>query len=862
MGDGAMRETWLRPNWRAKTGRWLLATGIAAAALAAGTVHTGTLCVVTGLLAAATALTWWDADAAAIRPRAAATLLLVTGGALTAYTALQCVPMPIAWLAKAAPHNADVWSRALTPLREAGPRWATISLDPSATRVEVLKGVAYLLAFVTALRLARTRDGAAFLSNTIVAIGIALAGAALLHPAFGVHKLFGLWTPSAEVLAHEKHLAPFLNPNNLAAYLNVAFCLALAAILSPDPRLPRPILAAGALFLASTQVWVASRGGVAALVLGASLVVFVSRASWLKSREGRSLTGMSLLVGFAAAAGAFMLVLGTSEETSSELFETDVSKLELAREAFRMVPAYPILGIGRGAFQSVFPAFRESPGIWTFSYPENVVAQWLIEWGVPIGLGGLISIAIGLRPNTALARSSAAAGAWAGIVAVALQNLVDLGSEVPGLVLAPVVCAAIVVGGTAGRESRWGLSRWGRSPRALAAASTMAAACAIAGALFSMAGDLGEDRRVMYQAAAAEHSSVDDLHALARAAMLRHPAEPYLPFVMGWHAVRERSEDPIGWIEATLERANVYGPAHLVLARLLTARAPAQARLEYRLVMEQAPELSGPALEEGSRLVGGYYDAMELVPAGRLNTSTLRALVEALQARLPGTSARLDREIAVREPAAPSAAVRAARSALDDLDAGEAAPWCAGPARTGCLKYALDASARAERLAPTACEPYVLHARARIADANAAKGLSELADAADIVNDRVQCLEALANLADEAHDEAHATSAMTKIAANGCTDDSECARNLAWIADVEERRGNRQRALTFYKRAYQRSPDDSFLQAAARLAASSGLHMEAAEDYDRLARKHPEQPSWRSAAEHQHDAALKTAADL
>ncbi len=438
----------------------------------------------------ATALTWWDADTGPLRPRASATLLLITGTALTAYTAIQCVPMPIAWLAIVAPRNADIWSRALNPLHEAGPTWAAISLDPTATRIEGVKGVAYLLAFVTALRLARTRDGIAFLSNVIVMTGMALAAAALLHPAFGAHKLYGVWSPSVEAQAYEKHMAPFLNPNNLAAYLNVAFCLALAATLAPDPRWPRPLSAAATLFLASTQIWVASRGGVATLVLGAALVVFISRAPWLKKQERRTLAGKWLLVGLAMGAGAFMLVLGSFEQSSTELFETNVSKFRLAREAIRMIPAYPILGTGRGAFQSTFPAFRDSPGNWTFTHPENVVVQWLIEWGVPVGLGGLVAIVIGLRPNTVLARSSTASGAWAGLVAVALQNLVDLGSEIPGLVLAPVVCAAIVVGGTAGRDSRWGLERWSRSPRAIALAGAIAASSAIVTALFAMGGEL------------------------------------------------------------------------------------------------------------------------------------------------------------------------------------------------------------------------------------------------------------------------------------------------------------------------------------------------------------------------------------
>ena len=95
----------------AQASRWLLALGISGSALAVGTVHTITLCVVTGVLAVAAVLGWWGAEP--MRARAPATILLFTGVGLTAYTALQCVPMPIGLLAAIAPHNAEVWSRAL-----------------------------------------------------------------------------------------------------------------------------------------------------------------------------------------------------------------------------------------------------------------------------------------------------------------------------------------------------------------------------------------------------------------------------------------------------------------------------------------------------------------------------------------------------------------------------------------------------------------------------------------------------------------------------------------------------------------------------------------------------------------------------
>jgi hypothetical protein len=120
------------------------------------------LCVVTLGLAVATLTQWWNAEPYASRD--AATLLLGCGLALNLYTVAQCVPLPARLLGAVAPTNADVWAHALSALRESGPTWAPLTVDPVASRVEVLKGVAYLLAFVTALQVARKRGGITFLS--------------------------------------------------------------------------------------------------------------------------------------------------------------------------------------------------------------------------------------------------------------------------------------------------------------------------------------------------------------------------------------------------------------------------------------------------------------------------------------------------------------------------------------------------------------------------------------------------------------------------------------------------------------------------------------------------------------------------
>jgi tetratricopeptide (TPR) repeat protein len=830
---------------------WALGAALSGAALAVGTVYTSTLCVVSLALAIAAVLAWWNAEPASIRQPAA--VLVMTSAVLTAYTVLQCVPLPISWLRVLAPHNADVWSRALAPLHEAGPSWAPLSLDPAATRVEVLKGVAYGVAFVTALRVARRRAGVGFLGGVLVVTGLVLALAAILHPAFGAHKLYGLVETRQDF---GRHLAPFLNPNNLASYINIAFCLTFAAALAPEPRVPRPIVGAAVVLLAATQIWVASRGGVATMFLGATLVVVIMRAG--RTHRRRSLAIASLVVGVAIAAGAFMIVLGGSEDASSELIDTNTSKLELFTETMRMWPAYPLFGVGRGAFESAFPAFRTSTGYATFAYPENVVAQWILEWGAPLGVIGLLAVAYGLRPNAVLARSTNAAGAWAAIVTVAVQNLVDLGSEVAGLALATVACGALVVGGSAGRAPRWSVERWARAPRAVAA---ICAACTVAAVTFAALGighELDDDRRTLERAGTDSNVSLAEIRSLARSAMLRHPAEPYLPFVVALRAAQARDRDTLDWIGATFERAKVYGPAHLLLARYIGERSPSQARLEYRLAMEQAPEFQASAGTESMRWIGGYYDALEVVPDGKLGLNMLEGLAQTLQWRLPATSVRLDEETSRRDPSAPGPARRAAAALVSDVET-EGAPWCEGAARADCIRRALDASNRAIALAPNTCAGYGFRARAQLAAGNHVLAVRELMEASDRVTDRIECLRELAVLATRAHDDAHASEALARIANAGCSHDAECADNLAWAASLEEQRGNPQHARLLYKQAYERAPDqDSLLEAVARLAATGGLHAEAADDYEQLMHRHPNEARFRTAADAERQAALRS----
>jgi len=838
---------------------WLLALALAGAALAVGGVHTVTLCVVTVVLLAVVVVQVREGGWA-LSARPAATVLVLTGVGLVAFTALQIVPMPLGWLRLIAPYNASVWSRALAPLHEPGPAWAPISLDPKATELQVLRGIAYLLAFVGALGIARRRDGAAFLSAAVVVTGLALAAAALLHPAFGAHELFGLYTPTQTM--NGRHLAPLLNPNNLAGYLDVAICIAFAAVLSPEPRVPRAIAGAVTILLVAVQVWIASRSGVATMVLGLLVITVMARTA--RARQ-RGVSTAAVATAVALGVGVVLLVAGGSDEASVELFDANISKLRLFGEAMRVGLAMPLFGCGRGAFESVFPAFRSTPGHLTFSHPENFVAQWVVEWGAPVALAAFAAIAYALRPRVLLPRSATAVGAWSGLVVLAVQNLADLGTEIPGLMLAAVVCAAIVTAGTPGREPRWRVERWARQPARVALVGGLASATALLLVLGTGGGagaDLHGDQMAMY-VAATQRVPVDRMHAMARAAMLRHPAEPYLPWVTSLRAVRERDDNPMPWLGATLERASVYPGAHFILARLVARRSPSQARLEYRLTMEQAPALVDSVLEEAPLVAGGYFSAMELVPPGKPGEVVLEGLAQRIAVRLPATRTLLDAELAARNPVAPGPVSRGARDAVEDLEEGDAAPWCSGERRRGCVERALASAARLVQLHPDRCEGFALRARALVANGSAADGISGLAQAADNATDRVPCLKELAVIARGAGDTLRADAALDKIVSAGCVDDQECAASLAWVAQQDERYGNLRKAFVLYRRASDRAPlEDSFLERAADLASRMGLHAEAAADYERLARKHPDDVRWRQAVETERAAAMRDSVKL
>jgi tetratricopeptide (TPR) repeat protein len=273
--------------------------------------------------------------------------------------------------------------------------------------------------------------------------------------------------------------------------------------------------------------------------------------------------------------------------------------------------------------------------------------------------------------------------------------------------------------------------------------------------------------------------------------------------------------------------------------------------MEYRYAAEQDGGLSHESVKEALPLVGGFDDAMEVVPQGAGALDVLELLAEGVAVRLPSTRVRLDEEILARNPMATAPLERRVRDAVSDVEAGDAAPWCAAD-KPACVQHGEELAARLADVEPTRCEPYRLQAELLAAAGETKRALDLLERSAERVNDRDVCLGALAALAHSEHDATREGMALDKLEHAGCAEDSECMKRWRYLAHQHESRGDNARALALYKKILSREPDDDdALSSEARLASALGMHAEALEAYTKLARRHPDQPAFAGAAEAQ-----------
>jgi tetratricopeptide (TPR) repeat protein len=760
---------------------------------------------------------------------------------LAAYCLVQAIPLPLNWLERISPVAADIWRRSVIPLNVPPPAFGSISLDPGASVREAFRFFSYGAAFAGAATLSSRRGVSA---SVLVVFAVALvAGMATFgHGLLGMRKVFGLYTPGFN--AQPWHIGPLLNPNNLAGMANLGVLCGLGLALQSSGNQPRWAYALGSAILVATTISTSSRAGVAALALGAVCFLVLLRQTRKRRAQSSADVARSAWVLFAVLGfGGAMALLGSSDSTWRELFDKDIGKLSMVSWLKPVVRDFGVTGLGRGSFESVFPAYQLDRGNLVFTHTENFVAQWIVEWGIVPAIVALFALAWHFRPKKlGVGRRTVATGAWVGAATFLLQNIVDLGTEIPALAIA----LAIVLGAVWGDQHRVTIPSRLAGPRSKEHAARWAYVALAVGLVSSCSlvvwasNDLRTDRRTVrlqFEAATAPRSMAQKLFVRKSIAEAvgRHPAEPYFPMLGALLAWQERDQDPIPWLQRTLERSRANGRAHLLLAMVLQRRgALRQSLMELRLAIDNDETIVGRA---AGRAVAWTDDIDELrlvVPRGRREARAWASLGRLHKIRIVGKACDA-RALAVDS----SLVGPRERLANDLIEQRKTLVACTGADEARCERAIVSHAEAISIKRPRSSAGAIL--RARWLDASDRTGAGEffLRSKCDSVDDRLRCLRQRTELAAKLKEGAPLAAASRSLLAASCVDHGKCAAANTRLGDLHMRRTEYAQAVAMYSRAVREQETWSRLLKLATAGQKAGLFAQALRALERAKRVRP-----------------------
>lgn len=380
-----------------------------------------------------------------------------------------------------------------------GSRTSALSMDVEATRGASIVIFFLLVSFLIASNFFNTVQQLHSLANFLITFGLILAVFALIQHFTWEGRLFWFRPMTA---AGAGLGGPFVNRNHFAGYMEMLIPLAVALALCRAVRNEaRALYAFAAALMGIAEVASLSRGGLVSLGTAMLFVAAVStrmrqrlvRGSRIEDRgsRGRDVSAQApnfnrpspivyplssriypavfvLLIVVAIGAGMYWVGIDNAlaERLATDRYDaTATSRQVIWKDTLSMISAHPVLGVGVGAYQTVFPMYGHSEGSTIVEFAHNDYLQTLADGGIVAGALAIWFIIVIFR---AFARgtksrdpvsSTLALGAGAGIFAILVHSLFDFNLQLPSNALLFLVLAAIVV--TTGAEE----SLIAKSPR-------------------------------------------------------------------------------------------------------------------------------------------------------------------------------------------------------------------------------------------------------------------------------------------------------------------------------------------------------------------------------------------------------------
>jgi O-antigen ligase len=711
--------------------------------------------------------------------------------ALAGYSLFQALPLPIGVVRVLSPEAALVWEGALRPLRPSSTNWVSLSVDPAGTWLEVLKFSGYACVVIAAAGV-RVLRGSRPLLTMVLGLALVVCIVTLAHGLVPASKIYGLYSPP--IAADRWTRGPFVNGNNLAGYLNLGLFAGAGLLLGGSSPIPKRYLGLALPVLATGLVLTGSRGGVlAATLAGAALVVYGLVRKSVARR--RLLMGTGLVLFLAVVA---LFTLGDSRLHGSLFDTSNAGKVLGFRGALALIQDNPWFGVGRGAFDGAFQPYRGVRGdaSTVFVHAENLVLDWVSEWGAPVGLFALVACGYFVtRLGARAARDPEFLGVVLAVGAVLLQSQVDFGLEVFGLAAPFWVLLSLGENGydrTGVRGAFW--------HRLLPVGAAVAAMLVV---VATRAQPLHLERRALKERftslGVANETAVATLQRELRAAILRHPGDGYLP-LLGGYLAGQLKQNTLTWLGRALERNPTSGRANLALAEALGAAGHrSQALIHLRLAGAYDYSLADRARDIAVALEPSVEALARGFPRDSIGGGAFAELCPklAVSSRIP-----CFREAVRRDASYETAQEGLARELLEALDAGREP--CSGPSALACIQ---EAKRSVASLKPGAgFQRVMLASRVRSFEGDRIGAGRMLHSECPAVPHARSCLELAVALVVGTSDRSLVRQVVERFLAIACEDPERCAAAHRHVAARFEASANLGGALEHHTAAARQAP--------------------------------------------------------
>lgn len=702
---------------------------------------------------------------------------------------VQTLPLPMSVVSILSPGAASIWTESMRPLGQAGPSWATLSLAPEVTRAEAVKWAGY-----AALAWVGHRTARRSLSRlAVLALGLALLAAATTaaHGLTGAGKLYGLYETSVHY--PRWRMGPLLNANHLSGYLSLGIFAGLGLLFEQRER--RPLVRVALLLsigtLAGGIVLLGSRGAIA--LLAASLLgsVGVRLVLAYRERDRRAVTTAWVLLAIVGV-GVVLPIIGYQDAIVEGFANKNYAKLVVAEDCVTLVRDFPLAGVGRGGFEGVYFAYRSIGSFSVWTHPENILVQWLTEWGVPGTVVGIGLVVVAIRRARLRRLRTVASFLGVGVLTLLAQNLVDFSLELPAVMgLAALLMGAVL----SSASSRSAIAVPAYAPHALGFGILVLAF----GAGWARPELESTARKAAWQAQKVSPPATFEPF------FRRFPADPYFPLYAGAAAGRVKPLDAMPFHNRVLERAPNWGAAHLAIAEtLFRAGYRSQALLEVRIAMEREPSSLGSATLAAIAYGRNAEEIVSAAPAGPAGLAFLERVVD----NLPhGTSRREIRaSVLERDPCQPTLQEEVGAELAEAIRTS--VPPCQAEQREVCIQRVEASATEVTRCVDGEGVAEFLRSELAWAKGQHEGALAKMEKLCETRPNASVCFRSLAARAVSVKQRDVASRAVRRVTARECDTAARCGAAWAWAAQTHASVGDDLSALADATRAATEVPTE------------------------------------------------------